>query len=70
MLKRLTHYSFDWKLSLFTLALFPVLVKLGLWQLAREQEKLDLQEIYALRQGAPAQQLKELNQQDDLLYVQ
>lgn len=69
MLKRLANYTFDWKLSLFTLLLFPLMIKLGFWQLVREQEKLDLQEIYNTRQSAPVQSLASLDWQDDLQFI-
>ena len=36
-------FHFNWKLTLFTVLLLPLLVYLGLWQLEREQEKRDTQ---------------------------
>lgn len=69
MLKRLANYTFDWKLSLFTLLMFCLMIKLGFWQLSREQEKISLQEMYSSRLSAPAQDLNSLDWQSDLLYV-
>ena len=69
MLARLQNYRFDWKLSLFTLLLFPVLISLGFWQLSREQEKLALQSLYEIRQNTHAQDLVSLNTADDLQYM-
>ena len=69
MLERLANFTFNWKLSLFTVLLLPLMLNLGFWQLAREQEKLSLQSIYAQRQSAPAQSLAELDRQADLQYV-
>jgi cytochrome oxidase assembly protein ShyY1 len=69
MLERLGNYTFDWKLSLFTLLLFPVMIKLGFWQLLREQEKLNLQAIYNERQAAPAIEISAVNWADDLQYL-
>lgn len=42
-------FHFNWKLTLFTAALLPLLVFLGLWQLEREQEKRNTQVDYDLR---------------------
>jgi surfeit locus 1 family protein len=47
-------FRFNWKLTLFTALLLPLLITLGLWQLDREQQKVDLQQRYELRlQQAP-----------------
>lgn len=69
MLTRLRNYHFEWKLSVFTLLLLPVLIALGFWQLDREQEKLALQSLYESRQGAVTQDLSSLNYDDDLQYM-
>jgi surfeit locus 1 family protein len=70
MLARLRQFRFDWKLSLLTALLLPLLVSLGFWQLQREQEKLALQQQYAARQSEAAVALERLNPQDDLQYRQ
>jgi surfeit locus 1 family protein len=69
MLARLKNYRFNWKISLFTVLLLPVLIRLGFWQLEREQEKLALQNQYELRQDAEAVRLAALNSDDDLQYM-
>lgn len=69
MLARLKNYRFNWKLSLFTLLLLPILVRLGFWQLEREQEKLALQSMYEVRQQAEAVNLDALDSGDDLQYM-
>lgn len=70
MLARLRHYRFDWKLSLLTVLLLPLLVSLGFWQLAREQEKLALEELYEARREQSPQALDTLDIQRDLQYTQ
>lgn len=42
-------FHFNWKLTLFTVLLLPLLVYLGFWQLQREQEKRETQLSYDLR---------------------
>jgi len=43
------RFSPGWKMTLFTAALMPLLLTLGLWQLDREQEKLELQALHESR---------------------
>lgn len=47
-------FSPGWKMTVFTFAFAPLLLWLGLWQLDREQEKTELQQVYELRALAPA----------------
>lgn len=42
-------FRFNWKLTLFTALLLPLLITLGMWQLDREQQKIELQRRYELR---------------------
>jgi surfeit locus 1 family protein len=70
MLARLRHYRFDWKLSLLTGLLLPLLLSLGFWQLQRAQEKLELQEQYSARQNEAPVSLEQLSPDDDLQYRQ
>jgi surfeit locus 1 family protein len=42
-------FHFDWRMFLFTAALFPFLIALGLWQLEREHEKLVAEKVYETR---------------------
>lgn len=69
MLSRIKNYRFNWKISVFTLVFFPILLLLGFWQLEREQEKLELQTLYESRQGAETVSLSSVNVEDDLQYV-
>jgi len=60
----------NWKLSLFTLVLLPVLIGFGFWQLDREQEKMLLQSSYEARIQAPEILLDEVDPaQDDMAYL-
>ena len=70
MLARLRRYRFDWKLSLLTALLLPLLLSLGFWQLRRAEEKLELQAQYTARQGELPVALERLNPEDDLQYRQ
>lgn len=66
----LRHFQFDWKLTLLVLILLPLLLRLGFWQLAREDEKLQLQNQYAERQQQVAVPIELLDSADDLQYRQ
>jgi cytochrome oxidase assembly protein ShyY1 len=68
MLARLHTFRFDWKLTLLTALLLPLLLSLGFWQLGREQEKLDLQTLWDARQREAPVQLAALDPADDLQY--
>src|SRR5687768_11903535 len=70
MFARLRQFHFDWKLTLLTAALLPLLLSLGFWQLRREQEKLELQQQYSARQNEAPIALDRLRAQDDLQYRQ
>lgn len=60
----------NWKLSVFTFALLPVLIGFGFWQLDREQEKILLQSNYEARTQTPEIALAEVNPgQDTLPYL-
>ncbi len=69
ILPRLKNFHFNWKISLFTLLFFPLFIRLGFWQLEREQEKLDLQNLYESRQSAEARELGGLDRDSDLQYM-
>ncbi len=47
---RMRRFRFDWKLTLLTVLLLPLMLSLGFWQLRREAEKLALQETWNARQ--------------------
>lgn len=70
MLARLKNYRFDWKLSLLVLLLLPLCLRLGFWQLAREEEKLVLQESWRARQAELPVPLQQLDLAGDLQYRQ
>jgi len=67
---RFRQFRFDWKLSLLTALLLPVLLSLGFWQLAREQEKLQLQQVYESRQQQQPVALTSLDSKEDQQYRQ
>jgi cytochrome oxidase assembly protein ShyY1 len=48
------RFDLEWRTTLLTLVLLPVLVSLGLWQLDRAEEKRQLAARHAARQAAPA----------------
>lgn len=54
------HFELEWRLTLFTAVLLPVLVALGFWQLERAGEKAELAAAHALRQEALPASLAEL----------
>lgn len=49
IVQRIRRFRFDWKLTLLTALLLPLLISLGFWQLRREDEKLALQAAYDAR---------------------
>lgn len=59
-----------WKLTLFTAALLPLLLWLGLWQLDREHEKMTMQADHAARSLAPSLKVGDVDWGSaDLAYV-
>ncbi len=61
-----TSFRPSWKLTLFTLVMLPLMLRLGFWQLDREQEKIHLQAIYDSRaQMAPVAE-RDLPPADDV----
>src|SRR5690606_34163210 len=70
MWRRLKQYRFDWKLTLLYVLLLPLLLRLGFWQLSREQEKLDLLAVYDSRQQQAPVDLQTLDPAEDLQYRQ
>jgi len=70
MFWRAGNYRFDWKLSLLVLLLLPLCLRLGFWQLAREQEKLALQQAWQERQQEIPVALASLDPAADLQYRQ
>lgn len=58
----------DWKTSLLTLLLLPLLVSLGFWQLQREQEKREILARYQARLAESPTTITSLVQQKDLAW--
>jgi surfeit locus 1 family protein len=67
---RVNNFRFDWKLSLLTALLMPLLLSLGFWQLRRAAEKEALQHVYETRQQEAAVPLASLDPAADLQYRQ
>ncbi len=63
-------FHFNWKLTLFTVTLLPLLIYLGLWQLAREQEKRETQVGFDLRAAQASVPLAQIDWQavDDIAW--
>ncbi|HTQ98909.1 MAG TPA: SURF1 family protein [Candidatus Acidoferrum sp.] len=70
LIQRLRRYRFDWRLSLLTAILLPLMVSLGFWQIRRGDEKTQLQVTYDARQREPAVTLASLDANADLEYRQ
>ncbi|MEY4640967.1 MAG: hypothetical protein RLZZ227_961 [Pseudomonadota bacterium] len=70
MLARLRTFRFDWKLTLLTLMLLPLLLSLGFWQLRREDEKLAMQANWDARERETPVALGMLPVAGDLQYRQ
>jgi surfeit locus 1 family protein len=67
---RMRCYRFEWKLSLLTALLLPLMLSLGFWQLRREAEKLALQVHYEQRQHEAPVAITALQGHDNLQYRQ
>lgn len=52
--KRGLAFDLEWRLTLFTVVLLPLLVSLGFWQLSRAEEKTALEARHAARSALPA----------------
>jgi len=44
-------FDFEWRITLFTLVLLPLLISLGFWQLQRAEEKATMAAAFADQQG-------------------
>ncbi len=62
-------FGFRLKLTLLVIALLPVLLYLGFWQLSRYEQKLQLEQIYESRQRLKPVTLTQARQHDDPLYL-
>jgi surfeit locus 1 family protein len=56
-------FQFNWKLTLFTVLMLPLLIYLGLWQLQREQEKRETQVSFDLRAAQAPVSLEQIDWQ-------
>lgn len=56
--------EFNWKISLFTIVLLPVMVGLGFWQLQRADEKTTIQQSLEQQQALPPIDLTQLAADD------
>ena len=45
------EFDFEWRITLFTLVLLPLLISLGFWQLQRAEEKAQLAAAFELQQA-------------------
>ncbi|MGB0360016.1 MAG: SURF1 family protein, partial [Endozoicomonas sp.] len=62
-------FGFRLKLTLFVIALLPVLISLGIWQLSRYEEKKQLEQTYELHQSLEPATLSQARQYEDPLYL-
>ncbi|HHX81904.1 MAG TPA: SURF1 family protein [Pseudomonadaceae bacterium] len=69
MWQALGKFRFDWKLTLMVLLMLPLLLRLGFWQLAREDEKRALQEMYEARLAQVPESLEEAAERSDMQYL-
>ncbi len=63
-------FSWNWKLALFVACLLVILLRLGFWQLDREEEKAALQSLLNERLAQPTEPLDTFSDEVDLLYRQ
>ncbi len=64
---------FNWVIAIFVLAAFSGLVRLGIWQLGRAQEKIDLQETYnemGIDYATPVEEVGMSGLENDALTIQ
>ncbi len=54
------EFDFEWRITLFTLLLLPLLISLGFWQLQRAQEKAALAVAFEQQQALPPAPLTEV----------
>lgn len=47
------HFDLNWKICVFSLFFFPILIGAGLWQLDRAEQKRTLQQLLTQRQAQP-----------------
>ena len=62
-------FGFRLKLTLLVIAILPVLVTLGFWQLSRYEQKLMLEQAYESRHALEPYSLSQVQHHDDPLYL-
>jgi len=62
-MKRRLEFDFEWRITLFTVLLLPLLITLGFWQLEREDEKRALAAAFERQQSMPPAPLSALDGQ-------
>ena len=67
---RMRRFRADWKLTLLTAVLLPMMLSLGFWQLRREAEKLELQAVWDARQVEMPVALSTVDTAEDQQYRQ
>jgi len=60
LMARRLEFDFEWRITLFTLLLLPLLISLGFWQLQREDEKRALAAAFERQQALPPAPLASL----------
>lgn len=58
------EFDFEWRITLFTLVLLPLLISLGFWQLQRAEEKALLAAAFERQQALPPAPLAQLWDED------
>ena len=61
MSRQALQFDFEWRITLFTLLLFPLLLMLGFWQLDRSEEKREIAATFEQRQQQAPQDVAELD---------
>ncbi len=56
------HFDINWKLTLFVVTLFPLLILLGFWQLSRAEEKEALLNTWNQQHALPAIEMRSTSQ--------
>ena len=56
------EFDFEWRITLFTLILLPMMISLGFWQLQRADEKAALAQAFELKQQRPPASLESITE--------
>ncbi len=64
------HFKPNWKSTLFTLSLLPILIFLGFWQLQRAEYKRDLEKQLASHKNQPAVDITQIDTSSNSLAFQ